>query len=284
MGITAGVAVLALAVGLAFFFMAGDGEPREKMKPGSVLRVGMECGFAPYNWEEGQASDTNLPLANSSGNYAEGYDVQIIRMVIDRLGAEVKVLKVPWGDLLGALNNGQIDMVASGMADTAARRELVAFSDIYNAHPAEYSIMVRKDSRYVDASTLADFYKARVVGQKDTMLDVVIDQIYGVQHLPPVATVPDLFRQLEQNEADAVVINTESAQSYLKEYPNLAVVKFARNEGFNPGFKGICVGVRKEDKGLLRAVNKALSDIPLETRLRLIDQMTTKAEQAEKVL
>ncbi|MCR5347319.1 MAG: transporter substrate-binding domain-containing protein [Fretibacterium sp.] len=276
--------IVAAVSAWAFFFASRGGDVVVSLKLDRPLRVGMECAFAPYNWEEDKASATNVPIRNGKGVYAEGYDVQIIKRVAKNLGAEIEIHKVAWENLLPDLNSGKLDMVVSGMADTEARRKMVAFSDIYNAHPADYSIMTRKDSRYADGSTLADFYNARMVGQKDSVLDAVIDQIYGVKHLPPIESIPQMFEHLEENRADGIVINTESAQAYLKEYPNMAVVQFARNEGFEPGFTGICVAVRKKDTKLLEAINMALSGISTKTRLELIDQMKAKAEKADKVM
>ena len=31
------------------------------------LRVGMECAYAPNNWQESEASDTNVPIENVPG-------------------------------------------------------------------------------------------------------------------------------------------------------------------------------------------------------------------------
>ncbi|MCR4818283.1 MAG: transporter substrate-binding domain-containing protein [Fretibacterium sp.] len=254
------------------------------IKPGTVLRVGIECDFAPYNWTEVRASGTNVPIFNHKGVYADGYDVQILKRIAQNMSADIRIHKTAWKNLLPDLNAGKLDMVISSMADTEARRELVAFSDIYNAYPANYGIMTRKDSRYAEGSTLADFYNARMVGQKDSVLDAVIDQIYGVKHLPALETVSRMFECVERGEADGVVINTESAQSYLKEYPNMTIIQFARGEGFKPGFTGVCAAVRKGNRKLLKAINKALSGISTETRLQLIDQMKAKAEKADKGL
>lgn len=40
-----------------------------------VLRVGMECAYAPYNWTQAEPSEFAVPLA--AGGYADGYDVQV---------------------------------------------------------------------------------------------------------------------------------------------------------------------------------------------------------------
>ena len=274
--ILAGIAALTAAF---TFFMMKEEEPGEMLEPGRVLKVGIECDFAPYNWEESQASDTNAPLSNNAGFYAEGYDVQIAKILAERLGAKVEFLKIPWGDMLVALNDRRIDMVVSGMVDTEERKQLAAFSSVYAPSPIEYTIMVRRDSRYAEGTMLVDFYKARMVGQKGAMMDTLIDQVYGVEHLPPVETIPDMFREVDRGAADALVINTEAIEAYEKEYPNVVAIRFAQGEGFKLGFSGICAAIRKEDARLLTAVNKVLSGLPTEERVKIMGQITAKTEK-----
>ena len=66
----------------------------------NVLRVGMECAYAPNNWQEDQASDTNLPIENVSGFYAEGYDVQMAKQIGSALDAEIVIVKLSWDGLI----------------------------------------------------------------------------------------------------------------------------------------------------------------------------------------
>ena len=261
---------------LGVFFMRGGKEPEQPGKVGSVLRIGMECAYAPNNWEEDKPSETNLPISNNRGFYAEGYDVQIAKLITKHLGMEIEVLKLPWEGLLEALNRGQIDMVVSGMVDSKEHKQAAAFSDTYAIRPTEYAVMIRKDSRYADAKILSDFSGASILGQKGTKLDSVIDQIPGVHHVSPVDTIPNMLDRLNNNTVDGIVINLDSAQAYMKTHTNLTVVDFPDDDGFNLDFNGICVGLRKEDKELLKKVNEALSGITTEKRQELMDQATTK--------
>lgn len=241
-----------------------------------VLRVGMECAYAPNNWEEDRATDTNLPISNNEGFYAEGYDVQIAKLIGEALDADVEIVKYPWEGLLEALNQGQADMIVSGMVDSEEHKQAAAFSDTYAIAPTEYSMMVQKDSSYADAKVLADFSGASILGQKGTKLDTVIDQIPGVNHISPVDSIPNMLDRLNNNTVDGIVINLDSAQAYLKTYPNLVVIDFPDDDGFVLDFSGICVGVRKADTELLSEVNEALSNIPAETRQQLMDEATAK--------
>ncbi|MBQ6113495.1 MAG: transporter substrate-binding domain-containing protein, partial [Synergistaceae bacterium] len=83
-----------------------------------VLRIGVECDYAPNNWEEKEPTDFNVPLSNFSGLYAEGYDIQMAKLVADKLNFNLEVKKIAWENLIPALQNGEIDAIFSGMLDT----------------------------------------------------------------------------------------------------------------------------------------------------------------------
>ena len=239
------------------------------------LRVGMECAYAPSNWQESEASDTNVPVENVPGAYAEGYDVQIARIVADALGLELVIVKMDWDGLIPALNAGQIDCIIAGMMDTAQRREAINFSDPYKE--TIYAMMVNAGSAYENATSIQDFSGASVLGQRDTALDTVIDQIEGVNHLTAVASVPDMVARLQQGACDAIVINLESASVYTETNPDFVVIEFEGDNGFERPAKGSCVGVRKSDDALLALVNEALAGIDSETRLAMWDTAVANA-------
>ncbi|MBO5639555.1 MAG: transporter substrate-binding domain-containing protein [Oscillospiraceae bacterium] len=228
------------------------------------LRVGMECAYAPNNWQESEASETNVPIENVPGAYAEGYDVQIARIIADQLGLELVVVKMDWDGLIEALNQGQIDAIIAGMADTESRKEAINFTAPY--HETVYALMVNAGTKYEDATSLADFNGASVLGQKDTALDWTIDQIEGVNHLTAVASVPDMIARLQQGTCDAIVINLENAPGYLAANPDFVVISFPEGEGLDPGFKGACVGLRKSDDALLGLADAVLATIDQKQR------------------
>ena len=250
---------LLMVLSLAACGSSAPAAPAPAAESRPVLRVGMECAYAPNNWQESEPSDTNLPIENLPGGYAEGYDVQIARRIGEAAGYDIAIVMLGWDGLIEALNQGQIDMIIAGMADTAARREAINFSDPY--HVTEYGIMLDRSSPYASAKTIHDFAGASVLGQKDTMLDSVIDQMEGVEHLTPVSSVPNMISRLQEGTCDAIVVNVENSGAYLESNPNFTVVRFAQGDGFDLGFVGACVGLRKSDEALLAEVNAALAGI-----------------------
>lgn len=238
-----------------------------------VLRVGMECDFEPNNWEEKKESNSNVPLVNNPGFYAEGYDIQIAKLVAESLNARLEVKKVAWKDLPRALNEGEIDVIFSGILDTSKRREFVAFSEPYDITKTEYTVMINTDSKYVNAKTLNDFAGAKFIAQKGALYDDAIDQIPGVIHITPVDTVSEMLDAVLKGEADGTVINLDTGKSYEATHKNLKVIRFSEEQGFKLDFNGICAGVRKENTKLLTEINDAISSISMKDRQKLMDQV-----------
>ena len=245
-----------------------------------LLRIGVECDYAPNNWLEHSPTNTNIPIVNESGQYAEGYDIQIAKLVADELNAKLEVRKIEWNDLQPALNRREIDAIFSGMLDTQERRKNAVFSDTYDITKTEYTIIVNNDSRYSKARRLEDFSGARIVAQKGTHLDDVIDQISGVIHMPPVDTVSEMLRMVVDGEVDGTVINLDTGQTYERKHKNLSVIRFPEGKGFHLDFNGICAGVRKGDTELLENINNALAKISKRERQRVMDRTLTRALQA----
>lgn len=263
------VIILACAV---LFFVHGE----EKKEESKVFRIGVECDYAPNNWEEKRPSEFNVPIANHEGSYAEGYDIQVAKLVAKELGMTLEVRKVEWEDLISSLQKGDIDAIFSGMLDTEDRRERIAFSDTYEVNETEYAVIVNKMTPYVKAELLTDFAGAKFTGQKGTNLYASISQIPGAVRLPAVDTVPEMLDAVTKGRADAIVINLDTGRSYEASYNNLKLIRFPEGRGFKLGFNGISAGVRKDNKELLDRINEILRKLSHNERQKIMDQVVSR--------
>lgn len=158
---------------------SGDGVAKTKGDD-SVLRVGMECDYAPFNWTQ---TDEENGYKIAAGGYAGGYDVEIAKRIADSLDKELEIVKTEWNGLTPALTSGKIDLIIAGMSPTAERKETINFSDTY--YTSDLVIVVKKDSKYASANSLADFKGAKITGQLNTFHYDVINQIDGVEKVVP---------------------------------------------------------------------------------------------------
>ena len=232
------------------------------------IRIGMEAAYAPYNWQVSEASEYTIPIDNVQGAYADGYDVQIAKIVCKALGGEPVAVKQSFSGLIDSLNNGQIDLIIAGMSATPEREESVGFSDPYFI--GYFGLFVKEGSPYQNATKLGDFSGATVLGQKDTMLDTVIDEIPGVVHKNPVDSVPTVFSNLLQGTCDAVTYNTENEKGYMAQNPGIVPIRFAEGEGFKQEVTAN-VGCRKGSDKLLKLIDKTLKGISQEERDQMWD-------------
>ncbi|MBQ7545032.1 MAG: transporter substrate-binding domain-containing protein [Synergistaceae bacterium] len=246
-----------------------------KTKP--VLRIGVECDHVPYNWETGTPNKDNFPLANNPGFYADGYDVQIAAMIAARLEAQPEFYKIPFDNLIGALNRGEIDAIFSGMVDTEDRKQSIDFTIPYEMRKTEYAALVHIDSKYIAARSIRELRGARMMAQSDSRFDEVIDQIPDVIHLPAKGTQAEVISELLKFSIDGTVLNYDTALSYARNHKEFRAVRFSEGNGFDLGFTGLCAGLRKGDEEMLENFNRMIEDIPMRQRLRIMDRAIIRA-------
>ena len=142
------------------------------------FRVGMECGYAPFNWTQSDDSNGGVKVEGND-EYAGGYDVQIAQKIADGLGKKLVIVKTEWDGLVPAVQSGKIDAIIAGMSPTAERKESIDFTDVY--YTSDLVMVVKKGGKYENATKLSDFKGATITGQLNTFHYTVIDQIDGVK-------------------------------------------------------------------------------------------------------
>ncbi len=230
---------------------------------GGILRVGMEAAYAPYNWQATEETEFTIPIENVSGAFADGYDVQIAKTVAEGMGLTPVAVKLEWDGLIEALGQGQIDVIIAGMTATPEREESIDFTDPY--YVGTYGLMVQKGSAYENATSIKDFAGAAVLGQKDTLLDEVIDEIEGVNHLSPVPTVPDQISNLLAGSCDAITFDVGNIESMTAAHPELVGIIFADGMGFSEEVP-VNIGLSKGQDDIVAQMNGILAGISEDDR------------------
>ena len=99
-----------------------------------VLRVGMECAYAPFNWTQDEDKAANGDEAEKiygSDYYAYGYDVMVAKKLAEQLGWDVEIHKVEWTSIGLALDAGDYDCIIGGMGYTEEREKTYDFTSAY---------------------------------------------------------------------------------------------------------------------------------------------------------
>lgn len=244
-----------------------------------VLRVGMECAYAPFNWT--QLDDANGAVALADGTFAGGYDVEIARRIAEKLDMQLEIVKTEWDGLPPSLTSGKIDVIIAGMSDTAERRETIGFSSSY--YTSDLVMVVMKEGPFATATGIQDFSGAKITGQLATLHYDVIDQIQGVDKQQAMKDFPTMVVALSSGKVDGYVSERPGALSAVASNPNLTFVDFADGKGFDytTGDVSIAIGIRKEDTELQAKLDKALAEIPEEERQKIMEDAVKNQPMSE---
>ena len=272
------VIATALVGFMAMGLLAGCGGGKDKQEENNTLRIGMECGYAPFNWT--QQDDSNNAVAIEGGGYANGYDVQIAKKVADGLGKELVIVKTEWDGLVPAVQSGVIDGIIAGMSPTAERKEVIDFTENY--YVSDLVIVVKADGPYANATSIKDFAGAALTAQLNTFHDTVIDQIEGVNHVTAMTDFPSMRVALESGIIDGYVSERPEGISAAAANSAFAYVGFAVEDGFQYEINdaAIAMGIKK-DSALTAEVNKVLAGISQEERDSLMADAIAQQPAAE---
>ena len=261
------LSLLILAVATAALTLTGCGSSNANNSGEDVFRVGMEAGYAPFNWTQMDDSNGAVKIDGSS-EYAGGYDVEIAKKIADSLGKKLVIVKTEWDGLVPALTSGKIDAIIAGMSPTAERKETIDFTDVY--YKSDLVMLVKKGSSYENAETLKDFSGAKVTAQLNTFLYTVIDQIPSVNKVTAMDNFPAMRVALESGVIDGYVTERPEALSAQMANENFKMVEF--KEGFVTSEEdtAIAVGLQK-NSDLKDKINETLKGISEEDRLKIMD-------------
>ncbi len=263
-----------LLVGAVFCFTGCQNK-----KDDSKLYVGMECGYAPFNYTQTDASNGAVKISNADG-YANGYDVMIAKKIAEALGKELVIVKYKFEALIPAVNAKSLDMIIAGMSPTADRKEAIDFSDAY--YTSQLVIVVRKTEykgKYANATKLADFKGAEIAAQIGTFHNDALQaqaKKYGILPQTPMSDFPALINALKTGAIDGYVAEEPGAKADCAANDELTYIPLKNNDtGFSasPEDVQIAIGLIK-NSSIKDQINAALKKISAEERVKMMGDAT----------
>ena len=256
-----------LLVALVIMTGCGSKDKAAGGKESETFTVGMEAGYAPFNWTQSDDANGGVKL-DGTKEYAGGYDVAIAQKVADGLGKKLVIVKTEWDGLIPALTSGKIDAVMAGMSPTEERKKSIDFSDSY--YKSNLVMVVKNGSKFQSATSIQDFEGAKVTGQLNTFHYSVIDQIKGVKK----ETAMDNFSAMR------VALQSGVIDGYVSELPEGISAQSANSDfklvEFKDGFKtsdedtAIAVGL-VQGSPLTAKINKILAEISPEEQAEIME-------------
>ncbi|MBQ9767849.1 MAG: transporter substrate-binding domain-containing protein [Lachnospiraceae bacterium] len=246
------VLALACVTSVAMLAACGSSEKEE-----DVLVIGTNAEFPPFEF---------VTAKGVIGQY-DGIDMAIAKQIGEDLGMTVKIENMEFDSLLLALSNGQVDAVIAGMTIDPEREESVSFSVPY--YTAKQVMIVKEDSDIAVATDMAD--KRIVVIQGYTGQTCVENLGYEFQAFKKGS---EAIMELVNGKCDVVVIDSATAEQYIKDNEGLKIVEDAT--AFDSEEYGIAI--KKENTELLEKINDSLTKMVNDGKINELSAQYSGAE------
>ena len=238
-----------------------------------VLKVAMECAYAPYNWTQPNDSNGAVPI-NDSNEYAYGYDVMMAKKICDELGYDLQIVRLDWDSLVPAVQTGKVDAVIAGQSMTADRMQQVDFAGPYLY--ATIVCMTKQNSKYANATSLADLAGAKCTSQLGTIwYDTCLPQVKGALIQTAQETAPAMLMALETGAVDFICTDMPTAQGALIAYSDLKILDLPENAfKVDEGDINIGISVKKGNTELKDKINSALAGMTADDFNKIMNEAT----------
>ena len=200
-----------------------------------TLTVCSDIPYAPFEFE------------GDDGEFT-GYDIEIVRAIATGLDLDLDVQVAPFNGILGSLDAGECDVVASALIVSDERAEAVDFTESY--YTADQSLLVPVAD---EGLTLADMGGRNIGVQSGTT-----GEAYAEENSPADATImalegeAELFAAIETGEVDAI-LHDAPVNELVDETNDTLVIAEVLPTGDVYAF-----AVKQGNAGLLAAINNGL--------------------------
>ena len=248
-GVGVGGVVVGVLAGTAVAPLIAPPPPKAKwadLPPsGSTIIHGMDAAYPPFT------------QIDPSGN-AVGFDVDVVNLIANKYGWQVVHKPWDWSAIITAVKSGDLDFVASGMTDTAARSEIVWFSVPYYSYIHQLLALVTETRSRDDILNSGGFIACQTGATSDEWATKLLAKGYKFQKLG-LDSYELAFKAVTDGRAVAVISDSAFTGPLFKTQPDVAA-KF-RVVSTIGGDVMYGYATRPGDYGLRNAINHALEDI-----------------------
>lgn len=210
----------------------------ERVQKAGKLTIGVDDSYPPMEYRD-------------ESNNLVGFDVDLGNAIAGKLGVKAEWIPTDWNGVVLALNASKFDIVLSAMSITDERKNEIDFAGPYI--DGGQIIVVKSGSSIKTSADLKD----KVLGcQLGATGEQAAMKIQGTKEVKKYDKITEAFHDLTAGRIDAVIVDGQVGGYYTKKEPNAFVIL---EEKLTKEPEGI--GVRKADKKLNAAIQKALDDL-----------------------
>lgn len=191
-----------------------------------------------------------LGLRTADGRF-EGFDIDVARYIVERLGKKVRFVPVRAADRIPVLEKGKADLVLATLSVTPERKTKIAFAGPY--FTSYQDVMVRAGERGV--TKLRDLKGRKFCAVQGADTAQRLTAVTGMTaSLVPAADYDQCMKMIKSRAVDAITTNDVILAGLIRREGTGFRLVNARISEQNTG-----VGIRRGDPDGCEALNKAIT-------------------------
>jgi polar amino acid transport system substrate-binding protein len=187
------------------------------------------------------------PFSFMSANQIVGIDLDLVKLLEEKLNIKAKIIKTDRSKLVSALKNNEADLIISAFTKNESLQDDIDFSKPY--YIGKTAFVVRQvdfgkettlskvpKMTYLEPKKPDEIYKladlsGKFVGvQTGTTLDEQVQQLVKLPRLQYFANIPEMTKALEQRDIDAIAVDYSVAEIILKNHSDFSILKDRLNK------------------------------------------------------
>lgn len=170
---------------------------------GAALKVGSDTTSPPMEY-----------IDEATGQII-GFDIDVVNAICAKINCKPEFVTTGWDGIFAALDEGQFDLVASGVSITDERKAAMDFTDPYIIN--SQAILIRVEDQGLSVTDFEGGSK-KLAAQANTTDAALAETIVGKDNVQAYDTFNAAILALQNKDVDGVVINGANATAYEQQF------------------------------------------------------------------
>ncbi len=211
------------------------------IKEKGVITVATEGDWSPYTYHD------------ETTNELVGFDVELAKMIADKLGVTVEYKETDWDSILAGVQSGVFDLAINGVTYTDERAEAFNFSEPYLYDQTVLIVLEDND----DIHSFEDL-NGKISTNSPGSSYAEMGEEYGAT-VKYINTFADTIQLLQRGDADATINSLSVFNDYVNEKGDSAGIKIV--DETDPEKTVIAAQKGDSTTSLIEEVNKILDEL-----------------------
>lgn len=211
----------------------------KRVQQAGKLVVGLDDSYPPMEFRD-------------ESNNLVGFDIDLGNEIGKKLGVKVEFTTTDWNGILLSLTSKKFDVILSSISITDERKKTIDFSNSY-IDGGQVMIVKSNNSSIKDSSSLKNKIIACQLGSTG---EEAASKIQGTKEVKKYDKITEALHDLSIGRVDVVVADAQVGGYYTQKQSGEFKILDERLTK-----EPIGLGLRKSDKDLTAAINKALDDL-----------------------